>query len=104
MASGSKAKTNMSNSEKDNSPATVMAELLHVVTPQVERIEEGFKVIRVTLDALADHLRAREIPTMVYYSCPLHRQALYRHQNRVLPEAERACREMRTSSIIPSNE
>ena len=47
----------MPKSDTDKSPAVVMAELLNVVTPQVERVEESFKVIRVTLDALADHLR-----------------------------------------------
>jgi hypothetical protein len=47
----------MSKSDTDKSPTVVMAELLKVVTPQVERVEESFKVIRVTLDALADHLR-----------------------------------------------
>ena len=38
-------------------PASVnLAELLDVIRPQVEKIEEGFKAIRVTLDALAEHL------------------------------------------------
>ena len=38
-------------------PASVnLAEVLDVIRPQVEKIEEGFKAIRVTLDALAEHL------------------------------------------------
>ena len=32
--------------------------MIDVIRPQVEKIEEGFKAIRVTLDALAEHLGA----------------------------------------------
>jgi len=35
-----------------------LIEVLDVLRPQVEKIEEGFKAIRVTLDALAEHLGA----------------------------------------------
>ncbi|NLF69533.1 MAG: hypothetical protein GX575_10830 [Candidatus Anammoximicrobium sp.] len=35
-----------------------LVELLGVLRPQVEKIEEGFKAIRVTLDSLAEHLGA----------------------------------------------
>ena len=35
-----------------------LLEVLEVIRPQVEKIEEGFKAIRVTLDALAEHLGA----------------------------------------------
>jgi hypothetical protein len=38
----------------DVSPS--LAEILEVIRPQVEKIEEGFTAIRVTLDALAGHL------------------------------------------------
>jgi hypothetical protein len=50
--------TSMSQSQQDHSAAATVAELLEVVSPHVERIEDGFKAIRVTLDALAEHLRA----------------------------------------------
>jgi hypothetical protein len=33
-----------------------MAEVVDVLRPQVEKIEEGFKAIRIALEALADHL------------------------------------------------
>jgi hypothetical protein len=38
--------------------APSLAEVVEVIRPQVEKIEEGFKAIRVTLDALAEHLGA----------------------------------------------
>lgn len=47
----------MAQKDDTNSPsAPTMAELLELICPQVEKIEEGFKGIRVTLDALAEHL------------------------------------------------
>ena len=47
----------MAQKDDTNSPpAPAMAELLELICPQVEKIEEGFKGIRVTLDALAEHL------------------------------------------------
>ena len=42
--------------------APSLAEVIDVIRPQVEKIEEGFKAIRVTLDALAEHLGARPGP------------------------------------------
>lgn len=39
-------------------PSVNLIEVLDVLRPQVEKIEEGFKAIRVTLDALAEHLGA----------------------------------------------
>jgi len=39
-------------------PPVNLVEVLDVLRPQVEKIEEGFKAIRVTLDALAEHLGA----------------------------------------------
>ena len=35
-----------------------LAQILEVIRPQVEKIEEGFKGVRVTLDALAEHVGA----------------------------------------------
>ena len=42
--------------------APSLVEVLEVIRPQVEKIEEGFKAIRVTLDALAEHLGTSSIP------------------------------------------
>lgn len=39
-------------------PSVNLLEVLDVLRPQVEKIEEGFQAIRVTLDALAEHLGA----------------------------------------------
>ena len=41
-----------------NPSAPSLAEVIEVIRPQVEKIEEGFKAIRITLDALAEHLGA----------------------------------------------
>lgn len=38
--------------------APSLVEVIEVIRPQVEKIEEGFKAIRITLDALAEHLGA----------------------------------------------
>ncbi len=38
--------------------AVSLVEVLDVIRPQVEKIEEGFKAIRITLDALAEHMGA----------------------------------------------
>jgi len=44
--------------------APTLAEVIDVIRPQVEKIEEGFKAIRITLDALAEHLGAMpSLPT-----------------------------------------
>jgi hypothetical protein len=42
--------------------APTLAEILDVVRPQVEKIEEGFKAIRMTLEALAQHLGSAPSP------------------------------------------
>lgn len=50
------------NSEKANhsgNPSTPsLIEVIEVIRPQIEKIEEGFKAIGVTMDALAEHLGA----------------------------------------------
>ncbi|MBC8874133.1 MAG: hypothetical protein H8E44_32240 [Planctomycetes bacterium] len=40
--------------KKTGSPS--LAEIIDVVRPHVEKIEEGFKAIRITLDALSEHV------------------------------------------------
>ena len=53
-------------------------------------------------DALAEHLKANGVGTMVYYPTPLHKQVLYRdHAERNLPMAEAACREVLSLPIYP---
>jgi hypothetical protein len=44
------------------SSAPSLSEILAVVRPQVEKIEEGFKGIRMTLEALAEHVGASPSP------------------------------------------
>lgn len=46
------------NKRKTGQPASApsLVEVVNVLRPQVEKIEEGFKAIRVTLDALAEHM------------------------------------------------
>ncbi len=44
----------------DASPT--LAQILEVIRPQVEKIEEGFTAIRVTLDALASHVGGEPAP------------------------------------------
>ncbi len=46
------------SSAKADQPASApsVVEIVNVIRPHVEKIEEGFKAIRVTLDALAEHL------------------------------------------------
>lgn len=39
-----------------------LAQILEVIRPQVEKIEEGFTAIRVTLDALANHVGGAPAP------------------------------------------
>ncbi len=41
-----------------NQAAPSLIEVIEVIRPQIEKIEEGFKAIRVTMDALAEHLGA----------------------------------------------
>ncbi len=54
---------------RDSSPSLV--EILEAVRPHVEKIEEGFTAIRVTLDALASHVGGRPSPPPVASSEPL---------------------------------
>jgi hypothetical protein len=56
-------------SRNDNSPS--LAEILDVFRPQVERIEEAFTAIRVTLDALANHLQDTRSPAPATSSEPV---------------------------------
>jgi hypothetical protein len=48
---------------RDTSPP--LAEILEVIRPHVEKIEEGFTAIRVTLDALAGHVGGSPSPPPV---------------------------------------
>jgi len=46
-------------SEQENLPKSngpTFAEIVDVIRPHVEKIEEGFKAIRITLDALSEHV------------------------------------------------
>ncbi|NNF58467.1 MAG: DegT/DnrJ/EryC1/StrS family aminotransferase [Rhodothermaceae bacterium] len=55
-------------------------------------------------DALAAHLRAQGIPTMVYYPVPLHRLPVFEPLNMAegsLPETERAAREVLSLPMHP---
>lgn len=56
-------------SRSDASPT--LAEILEVFRPQVEKIEEAFTAIRVTLDALAHHLQGTPPPAPATSSEPL---------------------------------
>ncbi|MGE0047270.1 MAG: DegT/DnrJ/EryC1/StrS family aminotransferase, partial [Hyphomonadaceae bacterium] len=71
--------------EMRNAVAARYADLLspHVATPKV--IEGGvstwaqYTIESEERDALAAHLKAKEIPTAMYYPVPLHRQTAYKH-------------------------
>jgi dTDP-4-amino-4,6-dideoxygalactose transaminase len=55
-------------------------------------------------DDLAAHLRARGVPTMVYYPVPLHRLPVFAHLGYAegsLPESERAAREVLSLPMHP---
>jgi dTDP-4-amino-4,6-dideoxygalactose transaminase len=55
-------------------------------------------------DGLAAHLKARGVPTMVYYPVPLHRLPVFEHLGYAggrLPEAERASREVLSLPMHP---
>jgi hypothetical protein len=52
----------MHNESTRNSAAgPSLAEVIEVLRPHMEKVEEGFKAIRVTLDALAEHLGGRPV-------------------------------------------
>lgn len=52
MSAESKDRTE--SGKKAESPS--LAEIIDVIRPHVEKIEEGFKAIRITLDALSEHV------------------------------------------------
>lgn len=70
----------------------------HVFHQYTLRVPAGLR------DGLATHLKARGIPTMVYYPVPLHRLPVFEslgHAEGSLPEAERACREVLSLPMHP---
>ncbi len=70
----------------------------HVFHQYTVRVPTEFR------DDLAAHLRARGIPTMVYYPVPLHRLPVFSdaaYSDCVLPEAERASQEVLSLPMHP---
>ena len=47
-----------------------LVEIIDVIRPHVEKIEEGFKAIRITLDALAEHVGGATPPGPARSSIP----------------------------------
>ena len=66
-------------------------ESTHVYHQYTLRVAEGRR------DALAEHLKADGIPTMIYYPLPLHRQLAYqskRYSDQSFPVADQLCAEV----------
>jgi len=70
--------------------ALTLAQVIEVLRPQVEKIEEGFTAIRVTLDALAEHLGAGPSAAAGQRSIPANRtpDAAPEHRPADEPRAE----------------
>jgi dTDP-4-amino-4,6-dideoxygalactose transaminase len=74
--------------------------------PEAEHVFHQYtiRVPAALRDGLAAHLKARGVPTMVYYPVPLHRLPVFAHLGYAegsLPEAERAAREVLSLPMHP---
>ncbi len=74
------------------------------VPPDVEHVYHQYTIRVTERDALAEHLRAHGVGTMIYYPVPLHLQGLYADLGYVegsLPVSEQASREVLSLPMYP---